>query len=54
MGNFALEELDGLRVSLGELLLQTADEHVLEVVFVACACLSFDRSELVVDPSRRR
>ena len=52
--DFILDEaLDlGLGCTLRELLLHAADEHVLEVVFVACACLALNRTKLVVHSGR--
>ena len=52
MDNFTLQELDGLCVALGEFLLQAADKHVLEVVFVTCARLALNRTKLVDNSGR--
>ena len=52
LDNFTLQELDGLCVTLGEFLLQTADKHVLEVVFVAFARLTLNRTKLVDNSGR--
>ena len=52
LDNFTLQELDGLCVALGEFLLQAADKHVLEVVFVTCARLALNRTKLVDNSGR--
>ena len=46
--DFTLEQLDSFWVALGELLLQSTDKHVLEVVIVTWgACPTLNRAKLV-------